>query len=175
MKNTDIAQSGTNSNRRFVEWSYVDPFLPQSPQMGFDPRRGRSVNSIWPALVMRASEYTKPFCFSTRLRIVFSCILTLVVGEWRCSKPHFTNSGSRCFPYLVANEIRNRYHCVAPWRIELWWEPTRAPLESENKPGAASVAPDLLRSCRLVFRAMRKIQRADAELYQALFTHRFCG
>ena len=28
---------------------------------------------------------------------------------------------------------------------------------------------------RLVFRAMRKIQHADAELYQAFFTHRFCG
>ena len=60
-------------------------------------------------------------------------------------------------------------------RIELWWEPTRAPLKSENKSGAASVAPDLIRSCRLVFRAMRKIQHAEAELYQALFTHRFCG
>ena len=128
--------------------------------------QGNSLRALyfWPWMTgtcrspMRAAEYTKPFCFSTRWRIVFSYILTLVVGEWRCRKPHFTNSGSRCFPYLVANEIRNRYHCVAPWRIELWWEPTRAPLESENKPGAASVAPDLLRSCRLVFRAMRKIQ-----------------
>ena len=60
-------------------------------------------------------------------------------------------------------------------RIELWWEPTRAPLKSENKSGGASVAPDFLRSCRLVFRAMRKIQHAEAELYQAFFTHRFCG
>ena len=60
-------------------------------------------------------------------------------------------------------------------RIELWWEPTRAPLKSKNKSGAASVAPDLIRSCRLVFRSMRKTQHAEAELYQTLFTHRFCG
>ena len=55
-------------------------------------------------------------------------------------------------------------------RIELWWEPTRAPPKSENKPGAVSVAPNLLRSCRLVFRAMRKIQHAEAELYQAFLS-----
>ena len=59
--------------------------------------------------------------------------------------------------------------------IELWWEPTRAPLKSENKSGAASVAPDFFQACPLVFRVMRKIQRVEADLYQAIFTHRFCG
>lgn len=52
------------------------------PQIGRDPRRGRNVNSISPAFVMHASEYTKPFCFSTRLRIVFRCILMPVVGAF---------------------------------------------------------------------------------------------
>ena len=51
-------------------------------------------------------------------------------------------------------------------RVEHWREPTRAPLESKNKPGAASVAPDFFRACRFVFCEMRKIQHADAELYQ---------
>jgi hypothetical protein len=90
--------------------SLFAPFLPQSPQIGFEPRRGWSVNSIWPVLVMRASEYTKPFCFSTRLRIVFSCILKPGWCEWSRSKPHLTDSNSRCFPCLIASDHCNRYH-----------------------------------------------------------------
>ena len=73
----------------------------------------RNVNSISPALVMCTSEYTKPFCFSTRLRMVFSWILKLGRCEWCRSKPHFTDFNSGCFPCLVASEIRDRYHCVA--------------------------------------------------------------
>jgi len=43
-------------------------------------------------------------------------------------------------------------------------------------PTGAKDCRDFLNSTgRLVFRAMRKIQHADAELYQAIFTHRFCG
>jgi hypothetical protein len=44
------------------------------------------------------------------------------------------------------------------WRIELWWEPTRAPSRTGNKPGAATVDPDFLPPLWLVIWGKRKIQ-----------------
>jgi len=54
-------------------------------------------------------------------------------------------------------------------RIGLWWEPTRAPSGTGNKPWAARVAPDFLRSQWLVVWGKREIQTLPSlECYSLL-------
>lgn len=96
--------------------------------------------------------------------------------ECRCGKPHCTTPGSRC---VFTNRCKCREHLIRSislrWRIEIWWEPTRAPSKTGNKPGAVTVAPDFLRSQKACY--LGKAKNPNASILEMLepFTHKFRG
>jgi hypothetical protein len=77
-KNTAIPHSGTNSNRRWLSLSYPGPFSPHPEHVGCARASGSSCISStsgpFLAGTNSAFRYTKPGCFCTRFRIVFSCM-----------------------------------------------------------------------------------------------------
>src|SRR5438445_11522003 len=77
-KYTASPHKGTNSKRRGASRSYWGPRWPQPAHTGRLPRLGRRLTASDNRPLFRRNRtfpYTKDLCFSTRLRIVFSCIL----------------------------------------------------------------------------------------------------